>query len=274
MRCGTIVVLYNPTDGEISNLKHNLGKTELSIIIDNSKQSNYELVKNCGKNVKYFNFKSNIGLCKALNYGIQELLKDGCEWAFVLDADSVIDNNILNVYKDYISNNNVENVAVLAPVHIFERSKSKAYSGNKVVKRSMTSGWFININIFEKNLGFYEPLFVDGLDHDYCYRVRKKGYKVIECGEAIINHHPGNSVEVRFFGKKKIIGIDSPLRYRMGATGEWWNLLHNKSLYDGAFFFYRIIKVLLYFPNKNEYFRQMFKGAKKGIELYKNEKKE
>lgn len=59
----------------------------------------------------------------------------------------------------------------------------------------------------------------------------------------------------------------------MGATGEWWNLLHNKSLYDGAFFFYRIIKVLLYFPNKNEYFRQMFKGAKKGIELYKNEKK-
>lgn len=55
MRCGTIVVLYNPTDGEISNLKHNLGKTELSIIIDNSKQSNYELVKNCGKNVKYFN---------------------------------------------------------------------------------------------------------------------------------------------------------------------------------------------------------------------------
>lgn len=103
MRCGTIVVLYNPTDGEISNLKHNLGKTELSIIIDNSKQSNYELVKNCGKNVKYFNFKSNIGLCKALNYGIQELLKDGCEWAFVLDADSVIDNNILNVYKNYIS---------------------------------------------------------------------------------------------------------------------------------------------------------------------------
>ena len=44
----------------------------------------------------------------------------------------------------------LKNVAVLAPVHIFERSKSKAYSGNKVVKRSMTSGWFININIFEK----------------------------------------------------------------------------------------------------------------------------
>ena len=77
----------------------------------------------------------------------------------------------------------------------------------------MTSGWLINIEIFEKQNGFFEELFVDGLDMDYCFKSHENGYLVIECGKAVINHHPAETRNCLGFK----YGIASPYRYYMQA---------------------------------------------------------
>ena len=273
---GTIVVLYNPSDREIENLRNNIGKTDLAIIIDNSLDDHYSVIKN---NMQadfqwiYKRYPNNIGLCKALNVGIDILYQNGCRWALILDADSIINNNIISVYKNFLENSECKNIAILVPVHNFGRSKNRTYDGESEVKRSMTSGWFINIEIFINEGGFYEPLFVDGLDYDYCYRVKRDGYRIIQCGRAMINHNPGHEYQVKILGKTFKMGKDSPWRYYMGARAQWWNLLQNKSLYDGAFYFYRLIKVILFFHNKREYICEMHKGRNEGINLFIKERR-
>ena len=275
-KSGTIVVLYNPTSREIENLKDNINRTDLAIIIDNSSDNHYSIIKSHlpeGCQWIYRSYSENIGLCKALNVGIDILYQNGCSWALILDADSVVNKNIVSVYKSFLEINDCKTIAILVPIHNFGRSKKKTYDGELEVKRSMTSGWFINIEIFMKEGKFYEPLFVDGLDHDYCYRVKRDGYRIIQCGRAMIQHNPGHEYQVKILGKSFKMGKDSPLRYYMGARGEWWNLLKNKSLYDGAFYFYRLVKVILFFHNKKEYICEMHKGRNEGINLFINERR-
>ena len=38
----------------------------------------------------------------------------------------------------------------------------------------MTSGNLLNLKIAEKIGDFEEKLFIDEVDHDYCYRIRRK----------------------------------------------------------------------------------------------------
>ena len=270
---GTVIVFYNPSEDEINDLTNKLFLTDYAVIIDNSKDNYQKLIENnlgISEKIIYKSFPENIGLCKALNIGIGILAERGCEWAFLLDSDGKIDKNILEYYKKYIANNLTEDVAVLAPVHIFSRSKNESFNGYAEVKRSMTSGWYLNISAFNLLGGFFESLFVDGLDFDFCYRARRRQYKIIQSGNSIVYHNPGHCKKVSILGKKIEIGQDSPHRYYMAARGEWWNFLMNNSIYDGLFFWYRVAKVIFFFENKKVYLQQMFKGAKEGFNLYKN----
>lgn len=265
---GAVVVLYNPTQKEVENINSYIDKVDYAVIVDNSDQDNEKfvgIILNGQGKVEYCSEHKNLGLCKGLNLGIEKLKEKGCEWAILFDADSKIGSDIFAIYKNAINDYKKDEVAVFAPVHIFDRSNNRAYKGYKEVSWSMTSGWLVNIEIFEKQGGFFEELFVDGLDMDYCFKSHENGYKVIECGEAIINHKPAETRRFLWFK----YGIASPYRYYMQARQLIWCWKRYKCNKCFFTYLYKWFKVLFLFPNKKEYIEEMIKGTRDGYVILK-----
>ena len=260
-----------PTKEEIENINVYLSDIDYAVIVDNSDENNEELVTSTiqKKNkIFYYSEQTNLGLCKGMNIGVRLLEEKDCDWALLFDADSKPCSNIVSVYKKAIEKYKGNDVAVFTPVHVFERSKNKPYHGYKNVNWSMTSGWCINVDIFKKQNGFFEELFVDGLDMDYCFKSNENGHEIIECGEAIIKHHPA---ETKSFLKIKY-GVASPYRYYMQARQlVWcWKRYHRLELL--FIYMYKWFKVLILFPMKREYIRNMIQGTRAGVSLLRSYK--
>ena len=267
---GSVVVLYNPTKDEIENINTYLSSVDYAVIVDNSTHSNEKLVETLvyDKNkIQYVSKQVNLGLCKALNIGVEILKEKGCEWALLFDADSKLGSDIVTVYKKAIEDHKGKPVALFAPVHVFDRSNAAPYQGYKNIDWSMTSGWLINIEIFKKQNGFFEELFVDGLDMDYCFKSHENGYLVVECGKAVINHHPAETKS--FLGFK--YGIASPYRYYMQARQLIWCWKRYKKPKAFFVYLYKWTKILLLFDRKKEYVDSMLKGTNDGFFLLRKE---
>lgn len=265
---GSVVVLYNPTEDEIKNINTYLSKVDYAVIIDNSDVDNEKrvnsLILDLAK-IEYYTEKTNLGLCKGLNIGVEKLKEKGCDWAILFDADSKLRTDIVLVYKNAIKEYQNENVALFAPVHVFDRSSKRPYKGYKKINWSMTSGWMVNINIFNKQHGFFEKLFVDGLDMDYCFKSHENGYDIIECGEAVIKHYPAETRS--FFGIK--YGIASSQRYYMQARQLIWCWKRYKKMNALLIYFYKWLKVIFLFSDKREYIKKMMEGRKEGLRIWK-----
>jgi len=263
---GAVVVLYNPSKEEIQNINTYKNKVAHTVIIDNSDENNRALIDNIvsiNSNITYYSEQNNLGLAKAFNLGIDILYQKGCQWVLLFDADSKIGSDIFTIYKNTIQKYNNNKVALFAPVHIHERSKNKPYNGYKEIKWSMTSGCLYNCEIFIKQEGFFEKLFVDGLDMDYCLKSHENHYLIIECGNAIINHSPAKTKKI--LGIK--YGIDAPFRYFMQARQLIWCWKRYNNLSMLLIYIYKWGKVIFLFPNKKEYIKSMIKGTKEGYTL-------
>ena len=277
----SIVVLYEPREKEIENISGYYGLVDKVFVLDNSKESNENflyavLQKNWTDGSKmyekivYKHFQRNIGLCKALNYGMKKASEIDCEWALIMDADSSILTNIVEIYNDFLKKNKYDNIGILSPIHIYDRRNSKKYSGFKKKKWAMTSGCFYNISIFEKIGGFMEELFVDGLDMDYCYRLNQRGYQVIELGDAQIKHYPAQTKTVSFAGNTILkYGYASPWRYCMAGRALVWVVLEYKSIHALGWYFIKWAKIILLFDNKRNYIHMMAKGSREGFNLWR-----
>jgi len=55
----------------------------------------------------------------------------------------------------------------------------------------MTSGNLLNIKAYEKIGGFWEDLFIDRVDHEYCLRLKQNNYRVIQINSLILEHPLG-----------------------------------------------------------------------------------
>ncbi len=270
-----IVVLYEPDSSTIKNILNYYNSVEWVYILDNSDKSCKESIQNIiptkDEHYTYHWFGKNIGLASALNYGMNEARQDGYKWALMMDSDSTLANNILIEYENYLTNNQNEKIAVLAPVHLFDRSNNCIYNGTQTKVWTMTSGCLFNINIFFKVEGFNEDLFVDGLDIDYGYRATRAGFEIIEIGSAGLNHHPGKSRELKI-GNITIFkyGIAEPKRYFMQAKALIYIGLKYKSPKILFIYLYKWAKAILLFDHKHQYCLALSKGSKEGYDLYRS----
>ena len=274
----SIVVLYEPKIEECTHICDYYMGVDIVYVIDNSKENYKASVEqaliekyNNIEKLHYFHFPENIGLCKALNFGIRQAKEAGCDWALLMDAESSFITDIVSVYR-YMLNKLDSDVAVLAPVHIHDRSSASKYEGERIIKWAMTSGCLYNISTFEKMEGFKEELFVDGLDIDYCYKVREAGYKVLECGRALLRHHPASTKEFVLFGKAIFkYGVSSPERYKMQARSLVWLIRRYKQFPDVVRYCWKWVKVVLFFNEKGKYIYEMKVGSKEGLALVRME---
>lgn len=263
MRYGIVVVWYNPDLSVVNNIKSYYDKGDYIYIVDNSLCNNEKLLDEFEekKNIKYLPLYKNYGIAKGLNVGIELAIKDGCKWVITMDQDSYWKNDLISIYKMYINKNDSNKIAILAPQYETERSKIKNDKRYRKLKRVMQSGNMINCDVYKKCGSFLEKLFIDCVDYEYCYRVRKNGYSIIQCGEAVLIHNPAITKTKKIAKFNVDYGYASKERYYYQARNISYLIYEYKDIYSIILLIYKFLKVIILFDEKDLYLKSMIEGV-------------
>lgn len=191
-----VVILYYPDQAVLfRNIQSYLTWLDRLYVIDNSSQSSTAIIESLNKlsdKIRYIPCPVNIGIAAALNKGAKMALDDGYGWLLTMDQDSYFEQKEIEEYFLIFSNFffSDQNVAVIAPLHNQQQAKGEQ-APYKNVAAVITSGSLLQLSIWKTLGGYLEKLFLDEVDHEYCYRAVTAGYYIIEIQNVYLNHQLG-----------------------------------------------------------------------------------
>ena len=215
MHLSAVVVWYNPTNKEKENINSYIKYVDKLYIVDNSEKEN--AFKN-NKKIHYVFNGENLGIAKALNIGADLALKEKYDWLLTMDQDTSFKNDDVKKIFEYIKNNDMKNIGIVSPWHDTKLHIQKPKEEIDYPIDVMTSGNFLNLKILKKIGGFKDEYFIDGVDIEYCLRLKKYNYKVMRLNKFSIKHNLGN-ISYKHFLKKELLCLNhNYLRvyYRVG----------------------------------------------------------
>lgn len=234
-----VVILYNADLNEVStNIKGYLDYLDILFVIDNSEFSNvlFETRLNrISSKIKYYAFGENKGVAYALNFAANESLNLGYAYLLTMDQDSKFSfenaKKYFTQYLEYFNNN--KSLGLIGPSLKVLPSKDIQVKGFTSVDSLITSGTILDLAVYRKVGGFNDSLFVDEVDHEYCYRVRSNRYYIFMLGDVSLDHQMGKSVVRGYFGflfKSKRM-VHAPIRIYYMIR----NYLYVRKLYRDRF---------------------------------------
>ena len=207
------IVLYNP---DVDRLKENIEaiahQVDKLVFIENgSIRLDYIDEINCKNGVFIYN-KENLGIAHALNQILNYAANNNYEWALTLDQDSVASPNLIQVFAKYVR----KDIGIICP-KVLDRNFS-VEADNDIrplveVNECITSGSLTNVEAWKKYGGFDDQMFIDWVDWDFCYGLKKIGYRIVKTNETSILHELGeNTRTMQIFGKERLVIHRPPFR--------------------------------------------------------------
>lgn len=242
MKLGVIIILYHPELAHITALVDALCAAGVSVVlVDNSpKPLDVTLPGGC----HYLHFPDNVGIAKAQNQGLLHLQERQFTHGILLDQDSQLDLNMIERLCGHFSalERRYDNVAALGPTIYCAFSdapvkpvvqRPQPVSDNLVkIRQIIASGMMLSLSAL-KQIGLKEEaLFIDGVDHEWCWRAQSKGFFIYQARDVEMPHRQGDA-------RKKVLGITfkigSPVRLyyqarnilllvRRGYVPSYWKL--------------------------------------------------
>lgn len=218
-----VVILFNPdlyhTSGLIKALKK---QVDLICLVDNSLTDNEEKLSiDENENITYQHFPNNIGIAKAQNYGLHEVSKQGADYAILFDQDSYVSDALIErLFNCFQSARNVSNPIAIGPQilcsHTKKQRKARVQKKLRRLEKSMdlvsqiiSSGMLIDLEKFFIVGDKRDELFIDAVDHEWCWRARNKGFDIVKAHNLEMLHPQGDKSR-SFLGLSYKVG--SPIR--------------------------------------------------------------
>jgi hypothetical protein len=218
-----ITINWNGIDDTIECLDSLKGITYPNckiIVVDNgSKNNQAEKIKEKFRNIELIKNKKNEGFVIANNQGIKLALKNDADYILLLNNDTIIKNDFLNILIEYAEKDN--NVGILSPKIIYYDSEmiwsmggrisyltgisimigktKKPEQYNKIIEPDFLTGcaMLIKRKVFDK-IGLLDPIyFAYYEDVDFSFKARKAGYTIKVIPESIIWHKKSASAGIR-----------------------------------------------------------------------------
>lgn len=265
-----VVVLYNPDEDYQENINSYINDLDKLFIIDNSPKENN--IPNSNK-IEYIFNNENIGVAKALNMACELAIKEDYKWILTMDQDTKFKPGVMSRMKKYIEKNNTQNDGILVPWHNTKLDLIKSEDVIDYPLQVMTSGNLVNLDIYSDIGGYNEDYFIDGIDIEYCLRLKKYGYRIIRFNDVEIDHDLGDIEYHKFLGKTYLCTNHNYLRnyyiarnYRYirreyyDIAPEYCEVLTHLKL--------RIFRIVMFEKDKYRKVRNLFRGVrdyKKGI---------
>lgn len=275
------ITLYNP---EIDRLEENINaiinQVDKLICIDNGSKNIAEteaFIKNRFPEVTIKKNVENIGVAAALNQMFQYAEQKGFEWVLTLDQDSVCPENLMEEYKKYW---NLEGVGILSPRTVDRNFKKqeKADIPYEEIDKCITSASLTSVETWEKVGGFWEYLFIDYVDHDFCAKCIEHGIKIIRVNSIVLLHELGKGQHRRLFGRQLTVLNHSPMRKYYIVRNRLIYIKKHREVIDYKAerkkYIYFYIKTLLFEDQKWEKLKEMLRGRRDGKKYNMYEQKE
>ncbi|MFR0569057.1 glycosyltransferase family 2 protein [Bifidobacterium apri] len=262
------IVLFNP---DLNLLQQNiltlLPQVDLLVLIDNSDHTADPVLKMAGEKVSIFSNNKNLGIARALNQIFEFAEKHNADWVLTMDQDSVAPDNMIFEYFKYLDSS----IGTLCPV-LFDRNmqaKPETFDGTKDIKECITSGSLVNVSAWKAVFGFDEKLFIDGVDFDFCERLRRAGFRVVSVGDIILSHAIGNITMRKFLFWNVAVKNHTAFRKYYIARNTIYLAKKNGTKARVLKSYLQVIKqlgiVLLYEADKGNKVRAILRGTRDAI---------
>lgn len=285
MKVGCILVLYNPKWELTSNvIKYIIPQVDKIFISDNSTVPQPSYLKEIN-NVMYHSMHGNKGIASAQNEGLKYYINNNYDFVFFLDQDSIVEDDMVQTLVEHYLDLESRGYRVggIGPRPI-NRQQNKEYRGSvkkgviideytTEVTEIISSASLISIEHIKLAGLMDDSLFIDGVDHEWCWRCSyKTGSKFYISEKTHLSHQLGEG-DRKFLGKN--ISIPTPIRTyyqfrnyfilsRRKYVPIYWKLA-NGLKYIIKMFYYPI-----FIAPRGKYAKYILKGITIGIKnLYK-----
>jgi rhamnosyltransferase len=202
---GAVVVTFNPNVSRLEQVVASIHSQVSHVVVVDNGSSNAQSVRTTVlgyANVEFLALEDNRGIAAALNEGIRRTLGHELEWVLTMDQDTIVSpdgvESILRTFADLDAPIR-DQVGILAmrahpqPSSIWitryaERLLEVGRVGGFIERRAvMTSGNLIRADV-ASTTHFNESLFIDQVDYDYCFAVRRRGLRVLMDQRISLDH--------------------------------------------------------------------------------------
>ena len=194
------VILYNSEIQVVANINSYLAQINHLFVIDNSEVINNRLAEQIkmAPNITYTFNGANLGVAHALNQAATMAIKAGYQFLLTMDDDTYFPEIGVQKMLNYVNQYGTKKLGILAA-----QSDPQLFNNTtKQVPYAITSGSLLNLLAYKESGPFMNDLFIDFVDHEYCFRLEKCGYKIVEINYVQLNHQLGKKKQLVFFGYK------------------------------------------------------------------------
>lgn len=265
MKLGGCVVLFNPADDVLDNVKTYLPFLGELVVVDNSTDSSpvvSEIV--CMDGVRYLSMGGNMGIAAALNAGCHALMEDGFDVVLTMDQDSKfpIDDavQILSKVEDLFGEYALVGINFNAAEAVYADEITE-------VKYWLTSGNFLSLRAYGIVDGFDSSLFIDYVDIEFGHRLKSAGLKLCYLNNYSLTHSIGSPIEIKLLGHTFHAMNHGAIRYYYRYRNSRYLYGTDKAFYRDKYYrelFINIPKMLLFEPNKAAKLKMIRRGLADG----------
>lgn len=261
-----VVVLYHPDDTVVNNINSYVHQVDILYVVDNSDITDARLIEQLTAfpNVVYINNGGNKGIAFALNNGVEAARLKGYKWLLTMDQDTSLQDSAVELLYKFATTSLHSKVGIVSPKHFIGNGN---VNGNEFeeVKFTMTSGNLLNLASVREIGGFMESLFIDHVDHEFCFRLGRGGYKIFESNTISIVHNLGEKITKTFLGNTIEIKGHSPFRLfyitRNGlVVSKMYEEQKEFAKHVRKTILLELMKSILFYDNKIRCIREIWRG--------------
>lgn len=187
-----VVVLYRPDSRVLENLASLADQVARIYVVDNTEAPDVGLVQclaSCPM-VAYHANHANLGIATALNLGVRAAMADGYVRLLTMDQDSTATSGMVAALGSCMDSDT--RIGLVSPVHQQVGADPREVEpGSRDVLKAMTSGNLVRAEAYLRVGGFMEELFIDQVDNEFCLKLHRAGFRVVESGDAVLHHRVG-----------------------------------------------------------------------------------
>lgn len=276
-----IVVTYFPDkefSGRVEAIAHQVDRV---VIVDN--RSGDETLDQLSQLTQKFPIDliandQNLGVATALNLGVAKAREGGAQWVLLFDQDSIPDGDLVEqLIAIYSGCDDRDKIAVLGANFYHEITGVAYFSCDDDQqaflerKSVITSGSLIPLSCIATIGGFVDGLFIDYVDHEFCFRARANGLRVLLSCKPLMKHSIGGVKPKKIPGVKSLPTQNAPVRYYYIVRNNIY-MLKNFFLSDMGymtrhqlFILACLLSILFVQSNKLENLKYYFKGLLHGL---------
>ena len=236
------------------------------IIVDNASYNISDIRAIAGNAIVIAN-ERNLGIAAALNQLCRKALELGCEWLVTLDQDSVIQPGMLKELARYTDQ---PDLAIICP-RIEDRNLGRQHtrhtSGTEYVSHAITAGNLVRLSAWEAVGGFTEELFIDGVDFDFCLKLRENGWQILRTNNVCLYQEMGHGrrISLPFHHQMSVLNHSPQRLYYITRNYLWIGRQHHQRLHWTLEVAKRMFIVLCFEHDKWQKLRAMIKGLRHGL---------